>query len=94
VQVPTGFLNITIELDSTVDADSLARVPVFVRLTNKGLARSDSVPTTIGTSRTFVLTPGTYEVYAIIAEVSSEPVAVSIVPGEVKKIVFHFGRSQ
>ena len=93
VLVPTGFVEILIEVADLVPIRSLTVLPSSVFLYSEDGKFSNKIGLKIGNKQVIPLRPGIYTIVGILGNLESEPVRVEIESGKVDEIIFQFGRT-
>lgn len=92
VVVPTGFIEILIEVADLIPIRSLTVLPSSAFLYSEDGEFSNKIGLKVGNKQVIALRPGVYTIVAILGNLESEPVRVEIQPGKVEEIIFHFGK--
>lgn len=92
VVTPVGFLEVLVEVDKSVPPDYL----LFTRSKISAYAKDGSsaleTNVVIGSKQAIPLRAGKYKVFASFGGIPSKDIELEIVAGEVRKVVFYFGK--
>jgi len=92
VVIPTGFIEVTINLENGIPVDYLAFLPSAVDVYTDEGKFIERIPLTVGMKQIITLKPGKFMVRAILGKLASETITVEVEAGKMEKLVFHFGK--
>lgn len=92
VVVPTAFLSVKIELEESVMIEQLSVIPSRIMINKEKNVPLQSVNVSVNREQIIVVEPGVYFVSAILGNVESDQYRIEINPGQIKGLIFHFGR--
>lgn len=92
VVTPTGFIDITIELDPAITKGTLGFTRSSVRIWSIEAREFTEETIMIGDKQSIPVRPGKYNVEALLGGVVSKLTAVEVGAGEVAKVKFFFGK--
>jgi len=94
VTTPVGFVEVSITVGKNIPVDKIGFLRSGVKFRRPETPRIDTIAVPIGEPLLIPLRHRIYEMWAFFGEISSDHINVDVLPGEIVKLHFHFGKEE